>query len=87
MPRAKNEYTAVAGAEKRLREILAPMGEQTAQWAVELLTGEGVTIEHKPRLKSIALTLPIPEPAPEPKLGKFVPVEPRDDAHPGEEDD
>lgn len=88
MPRTRNEYTAVAGAEKRLRDLLAPAasGELELNDIVAALTA-GATIEYKPRLKSIVVTLPIPEPAPEPKLGKFAPVPVTDeyDPYPGEE--
>lgn len=88
MPRAKNEYTAVAGAEKRLRDLLKPAaaGELELNDMVAALTA-GAEIEYKPRLKAIVITLPIPEPAPEPKLGKFAPVPVTDeyDPYPGDE--
>lgn len=88
MPRAKNEYTAVAGAEKRLAELLEPTyGVERAANIALTLTGGEAGIEYKPRLKAIVITIPIPEPAPEPKLGKFAPVPVTDeyDPYPGEE--
>lgn len=89
MPRAKNEYTAVAGAEKRLAELLEPAyGVEMAANIALTLTGGEAGIEYKPRLKAIVITLPIPEPAPEPKLGKFSPTPVTDeyDPYPGDEE-
>lgn len=74
-----NDYTATATAEKRLREILdrSPLGQflddNQIGIVVSTLTGEGVGIELKPRLKAVQLTVPIPQPKPEPKLGTFSP--------------
>jgi hypothetical protein len=75
MPKATNDYTATATAEKRLREILAPVaaGELELNDIVEALSGAGVTIEIKPRLKSVQLIVPIPQPRPASKLGEFSP--------------
>lgn len=86
MPRKTNEYTAVAGAEKRLRELLAlgPLrhDDRTIDLVVSELTGGDAEIEYKPRLKALVITLPIPQPAPEPKLGKFEPKPLPEDADP-----
>lgn len=86
MPKATNDYTATATAEKRLREILAPVaaGEVELEETIAALTGAGVTIELKPRLKAVQLIVPIPQPRPEPKLGEFQPKDAPDD---GYEDD
>lgn len=81
MPRKTNEYTAVAGAEKRLREILDGIGTEHQDWVVHVLT-EDAEIEYKPRLKALVITIPIPQPAPEPKLGKFDPKPLAEDADP-----
>lgn len=83
----KNEYTAVAGAEKRLGEIFRDgipevlMPGHLLEQVTRSLTGNGATIEYKPRLKSLVITLPIPQPAPEPKLGEFVPKPEREDGY------
>lgn len=88
MPRKMNEYTAVAGAEKRLREMLSqgPLGQMMSDNQIEMvvaeLTTKSVEIEYKPRLKALVITIPIPQPAPEPKLGKFEPKQMPEDADP-----
>jgi hypothetical protein len=61
MPRTKNEYTAVAGAEKRLGELLRAGGLFDPESVVRALT-QGAEIEYKPRLKSLLITLRLPEP-------------------------
>lgn len=89
MPRKTNEYTAVAGAEKRLREILDfdGFGLEIQDPIVRALT-HGAEIEYKPRLKALVITIPIPQPAPEPRLGEFTPKsEPEDGYYPGEGDE
>jgi hypothetical protein len=83
-----NDYTATATAEKRLREILERgdvgghlglKGDPVIGTVISDLTGAGVLIELKPRLKAVQLTIPIPQPRPEPKLGAFAPKpEPED---------
>ncbi|HEX2642615.1 MAG TPA: hypothetical protein VHU81_06465 [Thermoanaerobaculia bacterium] len=61
MPRTKNEYTAVAGAEKRLGDLLRAGGLFDPESVVRALT-QGAEIEYKPRLKSLVITLRLPEP-------------------------
>ena len=54
-----SDYVATAAAEKRLREVL---GELATDELVARLC-EGVKVEYKPRLKSVVLTVGIPDAA------------------------
>lgn len=85
-----NDYTATATAEKRLDEILRDrldghVGSDTLYEIKRLLT-DNATIELKPRLKAVQITIPIPQPKPEPKLGAFNPKPVPEDGYPEGDD-
>lgn len=71
-----SEYVAVAAGEKRLLEILTPeFGPENAKRIVEILTGEGVSADYKPRLKAVLLTVPMPDAKTERPAAANVPPE------------
>lgn len=54
-----SEYVATAAAEKRLREVLGDLATD----ALVARLCEGVKVEYKPRLKSVVLTVGLPDAA------------------------
>lgn len=82
-----NEYTAVATAKMRLAEIMTDNGidADTSVHVVNLIEHTGASVELKPRLKAVQITIPIPQPKPEPKLGEFSPKPVPEDGYNDEE--